>query len=231
MLNAQDLAQQARSALLAAGSSCPHYAAGELCAWTLLVAAAGDGEAAGWARRRWAVLLAGLQQAVAPVAADTLAERIGAYADAIGVPERAAPGERHERDALLEPDWTAPSVTAAPPPVAVLPTADASADDNAESHPDGDVHDNVDDLRALVRRCLLYGLQDAGVETLGDDEPFSDAGLDSLSAMPVALELERQTGLAINSELLYEYQTVAALAAYLGARIAAASNGTDLAPG
>ncbi len=235
VLNAPDLAQQARSALLAAGSSCPHYAAGELCAWTLLVAAAGDGEAAGWARRRWAVLLAGLQQAVAPVAADTLAERIGAYADAIGVPERAAPGERHERDALLEPEWTAPSGTAASPPVAALPAADASADHNAdgnaESHPDGDVHGNVADLRALVRRCLLYGLQDAGVETLGDDEPFSDAGLDSLSAMPVALELERQTGLAINSELLYEYQTVATLAAYLGARIVAASNRTDLAPG
>ena len=74
------------------------------------------------------------------------------------------------------------------------------------------------DTRALVRRCLLAGLQDAGVETLGDDEPFTEAGLDSLAAVPVALELEQQTGLAIGSELLYEYQTVALLAAYIDAR-------------
>jgi acyl carrier protein len=76
------------------------------------------------------------------------------------------------------------------------------------------------DTCALVRRCLLYGL-DGGVETLGDDQPFAEVGLDSLSAMPVALELERQTGMAINAEILYEYQTVAQLAAYLDARRAA----------
>ena len=78
----------------------------------------------------------------------------------------------------------------------------------------------LEDTRALVRRCLLYGL-DGGVETLGDDQPFAEVGLDSLSAMPVALELERQTGMTINAELLYEYQTVAQLAAYLDARRAA----------
>jgi acyl carrier protein len=81
------------------------------------------------------------------------------------------------------------------------------------------------DTRALVRLCLLAGLQDAGVETLGDDEPFTEAGLDSLAAVPVALELERQTGLAIGSELLYEYQTVTLLAAYIEARRDGRSNG------
>ncbi|WP_306394075.1 acyl carrier protein [Telluria beijingensis] len=78
----------------------------------------------------------------------------------------------------------------------------------------------LDDTRALVRRCLLCGL-DGGVETLGDDQPFAEVGLDSLSALPVALELERQTGMTVNAELLYEYQTVALLAAYLDARRAA----------
>lgn len=193
-------AQQARAALLAAGAGCSSYAAGELCAWTLLVAASAQVEAAGWARRRWSALLAGLEQAGAPAPAAALAARIALYADAIGVPDQPDVGEARERDALLDPAWAPPVPGSAPPPSA--PAAD--------------------DTCALVRRCLLYGLQDAGVETLGDDQPFVEVGLDSLSAMPVALELERQTGLVINAELLYEYQTVATLAAYLDARLAAA---------
>ena len=54
----------------------------------------------------------------------------------------------------------------------------------------------------------------------------AEVGLDSLSAMPVALELERQTGMTINAELLYEYQTVATLGAYLDARRAGAAPGS-----
>ncbi|MEW7851201.1 phosphopantetheine-binding protein [Massilia aurea] len=87
------------------------------------------------------------------------------------------------------------------------------------------------DTRMLVRRCLLYGLQDAGLETLDDDQAFADAGLDSLSAMPVTLEFERQPGLTINSALLHEYQTVATLAAYLDARRVGAAAAAGAAPG
>ncbi|WP_306397491.1 AMP-binding protein [Telluria beijingensis] len=54
---ARDAVRQARAALVEAGTACPSYAAGELCAWTLLVAACGDGPAALWARRRWSVTL------------------------------------------------------------------------------------------------------------------------------------------------------------------------------
>lgn len=205
VLDAPGVAQQARAALLEAGASCPSYAAGELCAWTLLVAACGDGPAAGWALRRWSALLAQLKQPGAPAPAATLAARIAAYADAIGTPDQDAAGQGSERDPLLGTDWMPGAGEAA-----VAAPAIGKVEVEAEAG----------DTRALVRRCLSYGL-DGGVETLGDDQPFAEVGLDSLSAMPVALELERQTGLTINAELLYEYQTVAALAAYLDARRAA----------
>jgi acyl carrier protein len=216
VLDAPDVAQQARAALLAAGAACPSHAAGELCAWTLLVAACGDGPAAPWARRRWSALLAQLRHG-APAAPATLAARVAAYADAIGMPDQAA-GEGHARDPLLEPGWSSGAGEAAAlapvcAPAKMEPTVSAPASAGLE------------DTRALVRRCLLYGL-DGGVETLGDDQPFAEVGLDSLSAMPVALALERQTGMAINAELLYEYQTVAQLAAYLDAKRAAGAAGT-----
>ena len=211
VLGAPDVARQARAALQEAGAACPSHAAGELCAWTLLLAACGDGPAAPWARRRWAALLAQLKQAGTPAAPATLAARIAAYAEAIGTPEQEAADEDRGRDPLLAPEW-APAAEPAPSP----PQVQAAA----ESEPG--------DTRAMVRRCLLYGL-DGGVETLGDDQPFAEVGLDSLSAMPVALELERQTGMAINAELLYEYQTVAQLAAYLDARraLAPSSQGAE----
>ena len=201
--------QQARAALQAAGTACPSYAAGELCAWTLLVAACGGGPHAGWARRRWSVLLAQLGQPVAQAAPASLAARIAAYADAIGVPDQDAAGEGRERDPLLGPEWVAD----AQEPVLL-----------ARGVP-GTPGAGPGDTRDLVRRCLRYGL-DGGVDTLDDDQPFAEVGLDSLSAMPVALELERQTGMTINAELLYEYQTVATLGAYLDARRAGAAPGS-----
>ena len=101
VFGAHALVQQARSALLAASGARSHYAAGEFCAWTLLLAAAEDGEAnasaAGWARRRWAALLAGLAAPGAPPPAAALAARIDAYADAIGMPEQVAAGEQQAR--------------------------------------------------------------------------------------------------------------------------------------
>ncbi|MEH6438274.1 acyl carrier protein, partial [Massilia sp. DD77] len=50
------------------------------------------------------------------------------------------------------------------------------------------------------------------------DAWFAEAGLDSLAAMPAALELEQRTGLAVNAELLYEFPTVAQLAGHIEAR-------------
>jgi len=222
VLDAPELARQARAALGAPGGVASAYAAGELCAWTLLAAAlpdsASDG-AAGWARRRWSLLLARLGQDGACAPAAALAKRVAAYAEAIGAPDQDAAGEGHQRDPLLGPDWGAELGQGPLAPTATPASGAPAMDDMPGSHvARHSLAQSASDTRALVRRCLLAGLQDAGVETLGDDEPFTEAGLDSLAAAPVALELERQTGLAIGSELLYEYQTVATLAAYIDAR-------------
>lgn len=208
-LDAPVLAQDARAALRAAGAAGSAYAAGELCAWTLLAAASREGAAAGWARRRWSLLLAQLGQGGARPTAETLVARIAAYAESIGAPDQDAAGEGRDRDPLLRPEWKPDA----------MPAGDTSRLPGvAGERVIGTVEQAAVDTRALVRRCLLAGLQDAGIATLGDDEPFTEAGLDSLAAVPVALELERQTGLAIGSELLYEYQTVAALAGYIERR-------------
>jgi len=213
VLSAPHLAQQARAALRATGGSASAYAAKELCAWTLLAAAlpdtGGSSAAASWARGRWSLMLTRLGQDGTRAPADVLAGRVASYAEAIGAPDQDAVGEGRARDPLLEPDRGAQSGAGVAPQAAGVQDVAISALAPLASSAD---------TRALVRRCLLAGLQDAGVETLGDDEPFTEVGLDSLAALPVALELERQTGLTIGSELLYEYQTVATLAAYIDAR-------------
>jgi acyl carrier protein len=53
---------------------------------------------------------------------------------------------------------------------------------------------------------------------IGFDTPFTELGMDSLASVPIALELEQQTALPIAPELLYDYQTINALAAYIDAQ-------------
>ncbi|MBQ5950174.1 acyl carrier protein, partial [Massilia sp. ST3] len=116
--------------------------------------------------------------------------------------EPAGAGEERACDPLLAPEWTPAASPAAGRAMAVAESAAGAAPAT----------------RALVRECVLNGLRDAGVDRIGDDTSFAEAGLDSLAAMPVALELEQRTGLAVNTELLYEFPTVAQLAAYIDAR-------------
>jgi acyl carrier protein len=56
-------------------------------------------------------------------------------------------------------------------------------------------------------------LQDADNWTV--DTPFSDLGIDSLASVPLALEIEQASGVPVSAELLYDYPTVRALAAYI----------------
>lgn len=214
------LAAEARAALVRAGTAVPAYAAGELCAWTLLLAATGEGAGRNWARRRWTAVLASLEASTPGAPGEVLAARIAAYAEAIGAPDQVAAGERHLRDPLLDPHWSpTPAAAAVTVPVPAASPLIVPAPATAVVF--------GGDTRTLVRRCLRIALQDAGVDALGDDQPFVEVGLDSLSALPVTLELERQTGLPVGAELLYEYQTVAQLAAYFDAcRAAAAASGS-----
>ncbi|MFJ6808980.1 amino acid adenylation domain-containing protein [Streptomyces anulatus] len=67
---------------------------------------------------------------------------------------------------------------------------------------------------ALLRRLLAsaLALPDAGI---ADDEPFLALGLDSLAAVDLVRQLERELGRPLPATLFFEYRTVAELAAHL----------------
>lgn len=185
------------------------YRIGELCAWAVLLGAAeqrveqegGQGagsEALAWTRRRFDALrraIAAEQEAGAACAPPSaLQERIDGYQDAIGDVEQLLAGEGTERDPLLRRS-AAPGARALPPvaPAGPSPT------------------------RQLVHDSVAKWLCADGVE-LADDVPFTELGIDSLASVPIALELERKTALPIAPELLFDYQTVNALADYIDGR-------------
>nr|WP_267498746.1 AMP-binding protein [Massilia sp. IC2-278] len=90
----------------------------------------------------------------------------------------------------------------------------------------------------LVRACLLKWLRESAAEPfdgsgvhlstgtlrrqphieVGIDASFGDLGIDSLASVPLALEIEAASGVRVGAELLYDYPTVRALAAYIDAQ-------------
>ncbi|WTD23254.1 hybrid non-ribosomal peptide synthetase/type I polyketide synthase [Streptomyces anulatus] len=67
---------------------------------------------------------------------------------------------------------------------------------------------------ALLRRLLASALSlpDTGI---ADDEPFLALGLDSLAAVDLVRQLERELGRPLPATLFFEYRTIAELAAHL----------------
>lgn len=208
---------------------------GEFAAWTLLAACA-RGEAAQWAARR----LARLRQAIVaeqaavracPPGAALLA-RMGAHALAIGDVEQGLPGEEHRLDPLLRRE--APEAPGAPDKPAAPPATPV------QTHAAGSVAgagaaDAAPSTVELVRACVLKWLREGAAAPrdpeqphqatgtlrclpaleVGIDTSFGDLGIDSLASVPLALELEAASGVAIGAELLYDYPTLRALAAYI----------------
>ncbi|QWQ39670.1 amino acid adenylation domain-containing protein [Streptomyces sp. YPW6] len=76
--------------------------------------------------------------------------------------------------------------------------------------------------RALLRRLLASALRLPASE-VPDDEPFLALGLDSLAAVDLVRQLERERGTALPATLFFEYRTVAELAAHLDSTPALAS--------
>ncbi|SCE62650.1 condensation domain-containing protein, partial [Streptomyces sp. OspMP-M43] len=74
--------------------------------------------------------------------------------------------------------------------------------------------DTAGGTAALLRRLLASTLRlpDAAVP---DDEPFLALGLDSLAAVDLVRQLERELGRTLPATLFFEYRTVAELAAHL----------------
>ncbi|OCC12578.1 Erythronolide synthase, modules 5 and 6 [Streptomyces sp. PTY087I2] len=81
----------------------------------------------------------------------------------------------------------------------------------------------------LLRRLLASALRLPAAEVL-DDEPFLALGLDSLAAVDLVRQLERELGRALPATLFFEYRTVAELAAHLDSTPALASPALPRAP-
>jgi acyl-CoA synthetase (AMP-forming)/AMP-acid ligase II/alkylation response protein AidB-like acyl-CoA dehydrogenase/acyl carrier protein len=214
------------------------YRRGELCAWALLLGATeqramldpgarAGAAAADWARARFdaaRLALGAAAGAGARPGASELLARIDGYADAIGDVEQALAGEADRLDPLLR--------RAAPP--ARPPEAPLAGSLAPAVPPHGGMA--LPSTRQLVHDSVMKWLRSDGAgqcEPIGYDTPFTELGMDSLATVPIALELEQQTALPIAPELLYDYQTVNALAAYIDTRrrAAAMEEGAGVGPG
>jgi acyl carrier protein len=207
------------------------YRFGELAAAAFLLAATetrarADGmpgqeaaaRSASWARQRYDALaqaIASQLEARSPFAgsAAVLAE-VQAYAGAIGDVEQLLPGEEQQLDPLLRSAHGTPGV-ATPAPAAMPavpgPVQDAPADEASAA------------LRSLVHASVLKWLRGephGATAALDDDTPFASIGIDSLATASIAVDLEQQTGVTLPPELLFDLQTVRALAAYIAGRMA-----------
>ncbi|MGX4640601.1 AMP-binding protein [Massilia sp. SYSU DXS3249] len=210
------------------------YRIGELAARACLVAAAEGRQQHGqcdpqlasdavvWARRRFSALG---HEIVAEMAANrphsssaALAALVDAYAAEIGDVDQQLPGESQQADALLRRDAlpASPSGTASDPapstgprqaPAAALPAAVPATASAA--------------TQAIVHACIANWLRSEPLRQGVDfqaDTPFTDLGMDSLATASIAAELEERVGMTILPELLFDYGSVAKLAAFIDSR-------------
>ncbi|MEU3578281.1 amino acid adenylation domain-containing protein [Streptomyces globisporus] len=120
---------------------------------------------------------------------------------------------------LLLADLTppSPSVAANSPEAPERPTTTAEATGSG-SGPSGRTPSegtgSGTNTSALLRRLLASALRLPATE-VPDDEPFLALGLDSLAAVDLVRQLERELGTTLPATLFFEYRTVAELAAHL----------------
>jgi acyl carrier protein len=196
---------------------------GELCAYALLLGAAerraqdGQGGAQASAALEWArarfdgvrnAIAAEQDAARAAPSPAVLLERIAAFSEAVGDVDQQLAGEDQEMDSLLRvPDEQG---EAAPwPGEPTLPRAGTLPRPAPPA------------MRQLVRDSVGRWLATEGrrgLAAFADDTPFAELGIDSLAAVPIALDIEHRAGLAVVPELLFDYPTVNALADYLHGR-------------
>jgi acyl-CoA synthetase (AMP-forming)/AMP-acid ligase II/alkylation response protein AidB-like acyl-CoA dehydrogenase/acyl carrier protein len=218
----------------AAASQWLDYRLGELVAAALLLGAtegrqlAGQvdqqaaSNAAAWARRRFSALAQAIVAELAghrpysPSAA--LLEQIGGYADAIGDVDQQLPGEGQHMDPLLQrtvaprppaPGWQHGSLAGAPAAAATTVQAPAAAAPASAA------------TLAIVHDCVMRWLRSEArrdVDTIDFDTPFTSLGMDSLATASIAVDLEQHVGFAILPELLFDYQSVNQLAAFIDQR-------------
>ncbi|WP_143667349.1 SDR family NAD(P)-dependent oxidoreductase, partial [Streptomyces sp. ms184] len=121
---------------------------------------------------------------------------------------------------LLLADLTPPSAPVAPEapePPAPMAEATGSGSGTSGRTPAEGTGTNT---TVLLRRLLASALRLPATE-VPDDEPFLALGLDSLAAVDLVRQLERELGTPLPATLFFEYRTVAELAAHLDSTPAA----------
>ncbi|MEU5328836.1 non-ribosomal peptide synthetase/type I polyketide synthase [Streptomyces parvus] len=117
---------------------------------------------------------------------------------------------------LLLADLTPPSPPVVPEsPEPPTPTAEATETGTAASGRTRTEGTGADaSTAALLRRLLASALRLPAAD-VPDDGPFLALGLDSLAAVDLVRQLERELGRSLPATLFFEYRTVAELAAHL----------------
>jgi acyl-CoA synthetase (AMP-forming)/AMP-acid ligase II/alkylation response protein AidB-like acyl-CoA dehydrogenase/acyl carrier protein len=95
-------------------------------------------------------------------------------------------------------------------------------DDRAYSHSNEITAATSTPTRKIVHDSVLKWLRTEKrreVSNVDHDAFFTSLGMDSLGTVALALELEQQMGVTINPELIYEYQTINALALHIDANL------------
>jgi acyl carrier protein len=181
--------------------------------------------AATWARRRFSTLAQALVTELGshrPYSrGDALRALVDGYQDAIGDVEQQLPGADEQADVLLRRDAGHGGATLAASEAAATSTPAAQA--VAVPVAPGAVH-------RIVHDCVLKWLRSEARRDAGHidlDTAFTTLGMDSLATASIAADLEQELGLAVQPELLFEYQTINQLAGFLDSRLALTPQGAQ----
>ncbi len=115
---------------------------------------------------------------------------------------------------LLLADLTPPSAPVAPEAPETPATTTEAPESGSAASGLTPTEDTGTDTAALLRQLLASALRLPATE-VPDDEPFLALGLDSLAAVDLVRQLERELGTTLPATLFFEYRTVAELAAHL----------------
>ncbi|MEN3277296.1 MAG: hypothetical protein V7631_3086 [Massilia sp.] len=213
------------------------YRIGELVECTFLIGAAERRQQEGksdpqlasdavtWARRRFSALghelLAEMAANRPHSSSDALIALVTGYAAQIGDVEQQLPGESQGADLLLRRDAVAQAAPAARVPVAPTGT-------RAVSTPSIPSTGSATTL-AVVHECIANWLRSEPLRqgvSFDADTPFTDLGMDSLATASIAADLEERVGMAILPELLFDYGSIAKLAAFIDSQAKPGRTGT-----